>query len=66
MRELVLNLALSYIGHINEALDVWYQDALLPELNDHRHLALINAGAYSAAMASNHCMRGEFKEFLVL
>lgn len=54
------------VGNINEALDVWYQDALLPELSDHHNLALINAGAYSAAMASNHCMRGGFKEFLVL
>lgn len=54
------------VGNINEALDIWYQDALLPELSDHHYLALINAGAYSAAMASNHCMRGGFKEFLVL
>lgn len=53
------------VGNINEALDVWYSEALLPELRDHSHLALINAGAYSAAMASNHCMRGQFKEFLV-
>lgn len=53
------------VGNINEALDVWYSDALLPELHDHSHLALINAGAYSAAMASNHCMRGRFKEFLL-
>lgn len=64
MCKLVLNLALSY-SNINEALDIWYQDALLPELSDHQYLALINAGAYSAAMASNHCMRGVFKEFLV-
>lgn len=54
------------VGNINEALDVWYQDALLPELSEHQYLALINAGAYSAAMASNHCMRGGFKEFLLL
>lgn len=56
---------MTVVGNINEALDVWYQDALLPDLGDHRYLALINAGAYSAAMASNHCMRGGFKEFLV-
>jgi diaminopimelate decarboxylase len=54
------------VGNINEALDVWYEQALLPDLSAHTHLALINAGAYSSAMASNHCMRGQFKEFLLL
>ena len=28
-------------------------------------LALINAGAYSSSMSSNHCMRGEFTERLI-
>jgi diaminopimelate decarboxylase len=55
----------SVVGNINEALDVWYEQAWLPDLTEHRHLALINAGAYSSAMASNHCMRGRFKEFLL-
>lgn len=58
--------AVSVVGNINEALDVWYEGALLPSLEKHQHLALINAGAYSAAMASNHCMRGQYKEFLLL
>nr|WP_321469312.1 diaminopimelate decarboxylase [uncultured Desulfobulbus sp.] len=53
------------VGNINEALDVWYADAPLPELDEEKYLVLINAGAYSAAMASNHCMRGPFKEFLL-
>lgn len=53
------------VGNINEALDVWYENALLPDLSTQDHLALINAGAYSASMASNHCMRGEFREFLI-
>jgi len=53
------------VGNINEALDVWYENALLPDLTGHTHLALINAGAYSSAMASNHCLRGHFKEFLL-
>lgn len=55
----------SVVGNINEALDVWHEGAVLPDLSAHTHLALINAGAYSAAMASNHCMRGQFKEFLL-
>jgi len=53
-------------GHINEALDVWYENLLLPAMNDQKYLALINAGAYSGSMASNHCMRGQFREFLLL
>lgn len=53
------------VGNINEALDVWYENALLPDLKEHDYLALINAGAYSSSMASNHCMRGEFNEFLL-
>jgi diaminopimelate decarboxylase len=53
------------VGNINEALDVWDEQAWLPDMTGHRHLALINAGAYSSAMASNHCMRGGFKEFLL-
>lgn len=54
------------VGNINEALDVWYSDAMLPPMQDQRYLAFINAGAYSSAMASNHCMRGRMKEFLIV
>ncbi len=54
------------VGHINEALDVWYENLPLPDMRGQRYLALINAGAYSASMASNHCMRGQLKEFLLL
>ncbi|MDH5572838.1 MAG: diaminopimelate decarboxylase, partial [Gammaproteobacteria bacterium] len=53
------------IGNINEALDVWYSDIDLPPMQENDTLALINAGAYSSSMASNHCMRGEFSEFLL-
>ena len=52
-------------GHINEALDVFYTDIELSPLEEDDTLVLINAGAYSTSMASNHCMRGEFKEFLL-
>jgi diaminopimelate decarboxylase len=54
------------VGNINEALDVWYADVVLPPLSEGDCLALINAGAYSSSMSSNHCMRGDFKEFLLL
>ena len=53
------------VGNINEALDVWYEDALLPDMSKQEFLALINSGAYSSSMASNHCMRGKFREFLL-
>lgn len=53
------------VGNINEALDVWYENALLPDMNQQDYIVLINAGAYSASMASNHCMRGEFREHLL-
>lgn len=53
-------------GHINEALDLFYKDIEMPVLEEDDTLVLLNAGAYSSSMASNHCMRGEFKEFLLL
>jgi len=56
---------LQVVGNINEALDVWFENAWLPPMEDQAYLALINAGAYSSSMASNHCMRGHFREFLL-
>lgn len=56
---------LQVVGNINEALDVWFENALLPPMEEQNYLALINAGAYSSSMASNHCMRGQFREFLL-
>ena len=57
--------SVSIAGNINEALDIWYKDIALPPLHEDDCLVLINAGAYSSSMASNHCMRGDFKEFLL-
>jgi len=56
----------SIAGHINEALDIFYHDIELPPLLEDDCLVLLNAGAYSSSMASNHCMRGQFKEFLIV
>jgi diaminopimelate decarboxylase len=53
-------------GNINEALDIFHTGVMLPEDNSHTHLILLNSGAYSASMASNHCMRGQFSEYLLL
>lgn len=52
-------------GHINEAQDIFYRDVSISPVKEDDVLVLINAGAYSTSMASNHCMRGEFKEFLL-
>jgi diaminopimelate decarboxylase len=57
--------SVNVVGNINEALDVWFENACLPDLSGHKYLTLINAGGYSSSMASNHCMRGQFKEFLI-
>ncbi|TWU23845.1 diaminopimelate decarboxylase [Novipirellula artificiosorum] len=57
--------ACTIAGHINEALDIWYHDIELPPLREEDTLVLLNAGAYSSSMASNHCMRGDFREFLL-
>lgn len=61
-----MEVPITLVGNINEALDIWYPNVALPSLQTDDHLALINAGAYSSSMASNHCMRGEFREFLLL
>ncbi len=58
--------AVTLAGNINEALDIWATDVLLPPLEEEDSLVLINAGAYSSSMASNHCMRGDFSEFLLI
>ena len=52
-------------GNINEALDLWAEDHLMPPLCEGDRVALINAGGYGSAMTSNHCMRGEYFELLV-
>lgn len=49
-------------GNINEALDLWAEDILLPPVQEGDFIALLNAGGYGAAMGSHHCMRGDFIE----
>lgn len=53
-------------GNINEALDIWYRDISLPPMQEGDTLVILNAGGYSSSMASNHCMRGFFKEILLV
>lgn len=53
-------------GNINEALDVLIEDLMAPPVEEGELLAFINAGAYTSSMSSNHCMRGDFSEYLLL
>jgi diaminopimelate decarboxylase len=52
-------------GNINEAIDLLAEDVELPAVAEGDLLALLNAGGYGSAAASNHCMRGEFRELLL-
>lgn len=53
-------------GNINEALDIFYDNIIMPLPEEGDYLAFLNAGGYGASMSSNHCMRGIFKEMLIL
>ncbi len=52
-------------GHINEAIDLFADDILLPELREGDFLAFLNAGGYGVSAASDHCMRGDFIERMI-
>lgn len=55
----------SISGNINEAIDLLAEDVELPALAEGDFIALVNAGGYGAAAASNHCLRGAFREILL-
>ena len=52
-------------GNINEAIDILAEGVELPALVEGDLLAFLNVGGYGSAMSSNHCMRGEFREYLL-
>jgi diaminopimelate decarboxylase len=52
-------------GNINEAVDLLAEDVPLPPIAEGDVLALLNVGGYGSASSSNHCMRGEFREYLL-
>lgn len=52
-------------GNINEPIDLFSEDKLLPLLEEGDYLALLNSGGYGASTSSNHCMRGDFKEYVI-
>ena len=55
----------SISGNINEAMDLLGEDVEIPAPEEGDVLALINVGGYGSAAASNHCMRGEYREMLL-
>ncbi|MDP0501498.1 MAG: diaminopimelate decarboxylase [Verrucomicrobiota bacterium JB022] len=57
--------AVTLTGNINEALDVWARDLPMPPLEIGDRVALLHAGGYGAAMSSQHCLRGEFSEYVL-
>lgn len=52
-------------GNINEALDLFAEDVLLPPLLEGETLCFLNAGGYGASMASAHCLRTEMREHML-
>ena len=55
----------SIAGNINEALDLLAEEVELPALAEGDLLALLNTGGYGSSSSSNHCMRGEFREYVI-
>jgi diaminopimelate decarboxylase len=54
------------VGNINEALDKWAVDHGMTKLREGDRVALINSGGYAASMRSDHCLRGDAGEFLLI
>jgi diaminopimelate decarboxylase len=52
-------------GNINEAIDLLAEDVEIPAVGEGDYLALVNVGGYGSAAASNHCMRGAYRELLL-
>ncbi len=55
----------TFAGNINEAHDVWARKVGGPLPQAGAVYALLNAGGYGAAMASDHCRRGGVREILL-
>ena len=54
------------VGNVNEALDKWAENHPMPPPEEGDVIALLNAGGYAASMRSNHCLRGDVREVLLL
>lgn len=54
------------VGNVNEALDRWAVDHPMPRLREADHVTLLNSGSYAASMRSDHCLRGQVREILLI
>ncbi|MDQ3233123.1 MAG: SET domain-containing protein-lysine N-methyltransferase [Pseudobdellovibrionaceae bacterium] len=52
-------------GNINEANDIFARSCALPPMAEGDFLAFFPGGAYGASMASDHCLKGLPKEWLI-
>ena len=52
-------------GNINEVIDIFNAGAQLPDLHEGDVVAILSAGAYASAMASDHCLRDRAPEVMV-
>ena len=52
-------------GNINEPIDLLARHRQLPPVQEGDYLALLNAGGYGASTSSNHCLRGDFGEYVL-
>jgi len=53
-------------GNINEGVDTLAEDIEMPVVKEGDLMALLNIGGYSVSCGSDHCMRGDFSEYLIL
>ena len=56
---------LTIAGNINEAIDVFGEEIEMHRPVEGDYLAIVNAGGYGSSMSSNHCMRGEYSEYIL-
>lgn len=61
-----LKIPTTLCGNINEPIDVFSDQKPLPPFAEGDFIALLNSGGYGASTASNHCMRGDFKEYVLV
>ena len=59
------SIPVSIAGNINEPIDMFAEDIYLPPLEEGDYLAFLNAGGYGSSVSSNHCMRGNFMEYMI-
>lgn len=52
-------------GNINEPIDLLSKDRVLPPLEEGDYLALLHTGGYGSSPSSDHCMRGDFREYVL-